>query len=335
MSILTDEVIITVQSGKGGDGAVSFRREKYIPKGGPDGGDGGPGGDIIFMVDKRLRSLYQLKLKKIFKAENGKPGDKKKKTGAKGKDCIILVPPGTIIKDKKTSQIIGDLTEDGQKLLCLKGGKGGYGNAHFATPVNRAPRIYKPGEPGKKIELALQLKIIADVGLVGLPNAGKSTLLSVLTKAKPKIGDYPFTTLYPNIGIMDYNHKKQIILADIPGLVEGAHNGRGLGIRFLRHIERTFILLFVIDLSDNDFKKSYEILQLELNSYSSNLADKERLIVGSKMDIVDYNKREAFLSEFADYDVLTVSAVTGNGIKNLKDRVVRMLERKYGSKDQY
>jgi len=327
--MFTDEVEITVKSGNGGDGIVSFRREKYIPRGGPDGGDGGAGGDIIFIVDERLRSLYQLKLKKFFKAENGKPGGKKNKTGAKGKDCIIYVPPGTIIREKEARLIVGDLRKNGEKLVFLKGGKGGYGNSHFATPVNRAPRICKPGKQGKTVELVLQLKMIADVGLVGLPNAGKSTLLSVLTKARPKVGNYPFTTLYPNLGVMEYNNERQIVFADIPGIIEGAHKGLGLGIRFLRHIERTNILLYIIDLSDTDFLRSYEILQEELISYSNILAGKQKLIIGSKMDIVDKNVCKSFISKFSEYDALTVSAVTGKGIEELKNRVAKLLEKKY------
>jgi len=336
ITVFTDEVEITVQSGRGGDGIVSFRREKYVPKGGPDGGDGGAGGDIIFIADRRLRSLHQLKLKKFFKAENGKPGDKKNKTGARGKDCIIRVPVGTIIRDKETSRIIGDLTKDGQKLLLLKGGKGGYGNTHFASPVNRTPKISKPGQPGKNSELLLQLKMIADVGLVGFPNAGKSTLLSALTRARPKVGNYPFTTLHPNLGVMEFSNEKQVVIADIPGIIEGAHQGHGLGIRFLKHIERTNIVLFVIDLSDmginrnqtGNFRKTYETLENELASYSGILAEKRRLIVGTKMDIVDYSRCEQFLSEFPDFETLTVSAATGSGVDKLKRKIVQLLEKK-------
>ncbi len=325
MSVFTDEVVITIRSGRGGDGIVSFRREKYVPKGGPDGGDGGAGGDVIFVVDKRLRSLYELKLKKSFKAENGKPGQNKNRTGARGKDCIIYVPPGTVVKDKETGELIADLTGERDRFIVLKGGRGGYGNSRFATSVNRAPRISKPGEPGKEREVLVQLKIIADAGLVGLPNAGKSTLLSVLTRAKPKVGDYPFTTLYPNLGVMDYKDNLQFVIADIPGIIEGAHKGQGLGIRFLKHIERTKLLVIMIDLTDTWYDKTYSTIIGELKSYSKSLLNKKRIIVGSKADIVDKKSIESFIKTFDSEDVVTVSSATGYGIESLKDKMAKIL----------
>ncbi len=325
MKTFTDEVTIRIKSGRGGDGVVSFRREKYVPKGGPDGGDGGDGGDVVFVADRKIKSLYNLKLKRTFAAENGKPGQNKNKTGARGSDCIIKVPPGTIIRDKETGDLIADLTEDGQRVVLLKGGRGGLGNTHFATPVNRAPRIAKPGEPGKEKEVVLQLKLIADAGLVGLPNAGKSTLLSVLTKAKPKIGSYPFTTLSPNLGVLDYKDGEQFVIADIPGIIEGAHRGHGLGIKFLKHIERTRILLILIDLSVEDYIKNFDTVIEELRAYSHELASRDRIVVGTKADLVESKRIDDFSSSFKDEDVIIVSSATGFGIEKLKDTIARKL----------
>jgi len=327
MQRFVDEADIIVRSGDGGQGIVSFRREKFIPKGGPDGGNGGDGGDIIFEVNKNLRSLYNIKLRRIFKAQSGRSGSSQNKNGAKGKDCTIHVPPGTVVMVKKSGEVLFDLTEEGKKKVLLKGGKGGYGNAHFATSVNRTPRYAQKGIPGQEIELTLQIKIIADVGLVGLPNAGKSTLLAVLTDARPRIGDYPFTTLTPNLGVMIYKNKRQLVLADIPGLIEGAHEGHGLGIRFLKHIERTKVLLFLIDLSRNDYSLQYDTLRNELYSYSQGLLEKPSVLVGSKRDIVARLEAEKFLQMNTDKKKLCISSVQRTGLDELKDEIVFLMEK--------
>ena len=329
MSRFVDETDIIVKSGSGGPGIVSFRREKFVPKGGPDGGDGGDGGDIIFKVRKDLRSLYEVKLKRIFKAHKGDAGSSGNKNGAKGKDCIIYVPPGTVIIAKDTRKILADLTKDDEQRVLLKGGKGGYGNARFATSVNQVPRYAQKGRPGNEIELTLQIKTIADVGLVGLPNTGKSTLLSILTDASPKIGNYPFTTLSPNMGIMYYKNERQLIIADVPGLIEGAHKGHGLGIQFLKHIERTKVLLFLIDLFRKDLTLQYETLLRELLNYSQHLLDKPKLLVGTKRDIVSNNEAENFLNMTADEKKICVSSVSRSGIDTLKNEIVLLMEKAY------
>jgi len=325
LSKFIDETEIVVKSGRGGKGVVSFRREKFVPKGGPDGGDGGKGGDIIFKVREEMRSLYNLKLKGVFKAEDGSPGKGRNKKGKDGKDCIIYVPSGTVIVEKKSGMILADLKEDSDEVLLLKGGKGGLGNARFATSTNRAPRYAQEGLPGKQLFLVVKLKIIADVGIVGLPNAGKSTLLAVLTKARPKIDSYPFTTLNPNLGIVNTGGSLRFIIADIPGLIEGASFGRGLGIQFLKHIERTKILLILLDLYNRDFKRHYEIVLKEMKSYSEELLKKPRLVVGSKIDIVP----EEYILEFKKLDIeekkICISSVANIGIEELKDEITNFL----------
>ncbi len=315
-----DYVKIFFKSGKGGDGAVHFRREKYIPKGGPDGGDGGRGGHIILRGNKQLWTLLHLKYRKHIKAENGQPGGGKNMTGAKGKDVIIEVPLGTVAKDAQTGEVLLEITKHGEEKILLPGGQGGKGNTRFKSATNQTPRIATPGKPGKEAWIILELKILADVGLVGFPNAGKSTLLSVLTAAKPKIADYPFTTLTPKVGIVQYKDYKSFVMADIPGIIEGAAEGKGLGLRFLRHIERNAVLLFLIPADSKDYEKEYQILLKELEKYNPELLKKRRVIAISKSDLLDDElKNEIARTVKFDAPWLFISSVTGEGLEKLKD----------------
>jgi len=317
-----DESYINVSSGKGGDGCVSFRREKYVPKGGPDGGHGGKGGDVVFLVAPNLKTLSHLKLKRVFKAEKGEQGKGARKNGRDGRDVEIPVPPGTILKDAQTGSIIKDLTGL-ERWVFLKGGRGGKGNSHFATAVRQTPRFAQPGEPGVELRICVELNLIADVGLVGFPNAGKSTLLSVLTNARPKIADYPFTTKTPNLGVMTYGDK-ELILADIPGILEGASRGAGMGIKFLKHISRTSLLLFCIDLSQENIEETFAILSKELQQFLPELMDKPRIILGTKLDLPEAEERFNTLKErFPKENVLTISAVTSRGILELKQALIQ------------
>jgi GTP-binding protein len=325
MSRFVDEAKIIIKSGHGGKGAVSFRREKYVPKGGPDGGDGGDGGDVIFKVSDTLRSLYDHKLKRVYKAKDGKAGSKKNKKGSMGESCIILVPPGTVVIENASNRIVADLAQTPEVVL-LKGGKGGYGNTHFATSTNQAPRYAQEGRPGRELELLLQIKTIADIGIIGLPNAGKSTLLSVLTKARPKVGSYPFTTLSPNLGIMEYKNIMQVVIADVPGLIEGASRGIGLGIKFLKHIERTKALILLIDLLDGEFAKQREILLNEMAEYSQKLLSKPLLLVGSKLDAAGKPKEAEFLESEIPGEKFCISSLTGSNIDILKHKIISLLE---------
>ncbi len=312
---------IKVKAGNGGDGAVSFHREKFVPKGGPDGGNGGRGGNIIFQADRHLTTLLDFKYKNFFKAENGKPGGKNNKTGKDGEDLIIPVPCGTVIRNAETGEIIVDLVKANQQFIVARGGKGGRGNAEFATPTNQTPRFAEKGEPGEELELLLELKVIADVGIVGFPNVGKSTLISVISSAKPKIADYPFTTLTPNLGVVRIEPGKNFVVADIPGLIQGASEGKGLGFEFLRHIERTKILLFLIDANSESPKNDLKILLSELKKYDRELLRKEKLIALSKIDTIDEKKlKELKKTKFGkDYhSPLLISSVTGYGIDELK-----------------
>ena len=333
--LFVDVARIRVKAGKGGDGAVAFLREKYRPKGGPAGGDGGKGGDVIIEATTRKTTLYDFKYKRHFKAEDGKRGGGKNQKGADGKDLIIYVPVGTVIKDAYTGKILCDLVKDGQKCVVARGGKGGRGNASFATPTNQAPTYAEKGKPGEERELILELKIIADAGIIGMPNAGKSTLLSVLTSARPKIGMYPFTTLYPNLGVMEIDEERRVILADIPGLIEGASKGAGLGHRFLRHIERTKFLIHLIDISDfreHEPEKAFELVMNELKEYSKELAKKPQIVVGTKIDILsDRSIIEKLRAYFKGkgYEFTTISAVTGEGIKELKELIWKYKEMLY------
>ena len=310
-----DSAKIHVKAGDGGNGVVSFRREKYVPKGGPDGGDGGNGGSVYIVADRNLTTLLDFRYAPHYKAERGAHGQGSHKTGLSGNDVVIKVPCGTLIKDAETGEVIADLIEHGAKVLVAKGGKGGRGNQHFATPTNRAPRHAEPGEPGEERTLELELKLLADVGLVGFPNAGKSTLISVLSAAKPKIADYPFTTLEPNLGIVRYQDYKSFVMADIPGIIEGASEGKGLGLKFLKHIERTKVLAILLPATSLDLKGEYNILMNELKTFSSTLAEKPKVVVISKMDIAP----EGFvLPKFRGVKVVPISSVAQQGLDTLK-----------------
>ncbi len=325
-----DEAFITVQSGDGGRGCVSFRREKFIPRGGPDGGDGGKGGDVIFKSSSHRRTLYPFRFKRQFKAKNGSHGQGKQKTGKKADDLIIEVPPGTLILDEETLEIIKDFTHPDETFIIAEGGRGGQGNSRFKSSTHRAPRFAQPGEPGKFLKLKLELKLLADVGIIGLPNAGKSTLISVISSATPKIADYPFTTLTPTLGVVQAGWGEPFVVADIPGLIEGAHKGVGLGTRFLRHIERTRVLVHLIDISTIDPQNplaGYETINRELASYSSKLLEKPRIVVLNKLDLPDTKEAvEAFLAAFKDREVLQISAVTRKGVDKLNSTMIKYLE---------
>jgi GTP-binding protein len=320
-----DEVEIYVKAGSGGDGAISFRREKYIPKGGPDGGDGGKGGDIVFQADDRMHGLSYFTRKKRFLAENGQNGMGKKMSGRNGDDLTLNVPPGTSIYQK--GELIKDLTEEGETFTFLHGGNGGWGNQHFATSIKQAPTWAKEGQRGESAKITLELKTIADVGLIGLPNAGKSTLLSAITSAKPKIADYPFTTLEPNLGT--YIDKDQrIIFADIPGLIEGASKGKGLGDKFLKHIERTSVLVHLIDANTDDSVRDYRIVREELANFSKNLAKKKELVVLNKIDAITDDEIDLKLKQLQELKLKTIaiSAVTHKNTDKLIAKIKKMLQ---------
>lgn len=310
-----DSAKIHVKAGDGGNGVISFRREKYVPKGGPDGGDGGDGGSVYIVADSNLSTLLDFRYALHYKAERGAHGQGSRKSGLSGKDVVIKVPCGTLIKDADTGEVIADLTEHGAKSLVAKGGKGGKGNQHFATPTNRAPRHAEHGQPGEERTLELELKLLADVGLVGFPNAGKSTLISVLSAAKPKIADYPFTTLEPNLGIVRYQDYQSFVVADIPGIIEGASEGKGLGLKFLKHIERTKVLAILLPANSPDPKSDYKILITELKKFSPDLAQKPKVVVVSKMDIAP---KGFVLPTFRGVKVVTISSVAQQGLDTLK-----------------
>lgn len=316
-----DSATIAVQAGDGGKGCVSFRREKFVPKGGPDGGDGGRGGHVWLRTNRQLTTLLDFKYKNKYIAVRGVHGQGARKTGRDGADIVIDVPCGTIVRDAETHEIIADLTGDEQELLIAKGGKGGRGNQHFATPVRQAPRYAEPGQKGEGLTLDMELKLMADVGLVGFPNAGKSTLISVISAAKPKIADYPFTTLVPNLGIVRYEEYKSFVMADIPGIIEGAADGKGLGLQFLRHIERTKILAILIAADSPDIAEEYQTLLGELEKFDQRLLKKARLVVVTKMDIAAEDVEIPALE--AGVKVLPISAVSGAGLKELKDELWR------------
>ena len=317
MNGFVDETTIVVSSGSGGDGAVSFRREKFIPRGGPDGGDGGKGGDVVFIVRSNLKTLSHLKLKRIFKAADGGRGMGQKMHGKDGADAVITVPPGTVIRDGETGAHVADLTREGESFVFLHGGRGGKGNSHYATSVNQAPRYAQKGIEGETRELRAELHLIADIGLVGMPNAGKSTLLSVLTNAHPLIGDYPFTTRTPNLGLLRLSGR-DVIIADIPGIIEGASEGRGLGLKFLRHIERCAALLYLVDLSDPECVGIVHVLEQELATYSDTLSRRPRLIVGTKSDLAEAaDGIEALRAAFPAEKLLTVSSFSREGVAEL------------------
>src|SRR5690606_3823980 len=303
-----------------------FHREKFNPKGGPDGGDGGRGGSVILRGNDQLWTLLHLKYRKHVHAEDGKPGEAQNRTGASGKDVILDVPLGTVARRAETGEVVGEIQRHGESFVLTPGGRGGKGNAHFATATNQAPQHAQPGEPGIEQWIILELKLLADVGLVGFPNAGKSTLLSVVSAAKPKIADYPFTTLTPNLGVVAYRDDQSFVMADIPGIIEGAAEGRGLGIRFLRHIERNSLLLFLVPADARDIRQEYQILLNELRKYNPELLDKKRLLAISKADLLDEELRTAISKELPDeIPAIFISAVTQQGITELKDLIWRHL----------
>ncbi len=320
-----DYVKIYCRSGKGGRGSTHFRREKYIPKGGPDGGDGGDGGSVILRGDRNYWTLLHLRYERHIMAEHGGGGSGKKSSGKKGESRIIDVPCGTVVYDALTGEYICDITDHGEEVVLLKGGRGGLGNTRFKTSTNQAPRYSQPGEPLEERWVIFELKLLADVGLVGFPNAGKSTLLSVVSAAKPKIDNYPFTTLVPNLGIVNYHNFKSFVMADIPGIIEGASEGKGLGTRFLRHIERNSLLLFVIPADTNDIKEEFNILLNELTQYNPELADKQRLLAISKTDLLDDELKEAISQDLPDIPYVFISAVTNTGLSELKDMLWKEL----------
>ncbi|MBI5970364.1 MAG: GTPase ObgE [Deltaproteobacteria bacterium] len=333
-----DEAQITVKAGDGGSGCVSFRREKYVPKGGPDGGNAGAGGAVIFIADVRLSSLLDFRYRRIYEAERGEHGMGSLCSGRDGEDLKIRVPAGTLIKDLDSGEALADLVSDGQTYVCCKGGRGGKGNAHFKTATHHTPRFAQPGEPGEFKTLKLELKLLADVGIIGFPNAGKSTLISRISAAKPKIADYPFTTLVPNLGVVKYGEFGGFVVADIPGLIEGAHEGKGLGSKFLKHIERTGIFIHVIDLSpmtERDPKNDFKAVNKELKSFNPELSKRPQVVALNKVDITESRHTAGSLLKFffrLGIKVLPISAVTGEGIPELIDYVGAEVERLKGAR---
>ncbi|MDD2474384.1 MAG: GTPase ObgE [Dysgonamonadaceae bacterium] len=324
-SNFVDYVKIYCRSGKGGRGSSHFRREKYIPKGGPDGGDGGDGGSIILRGNRNYWTLLHLRYERHIMAENGEGGTGRKATGKQGESKTIEVPCGTVVYDALTGDYICDITDHGEEVVLLKGGRGGWGNTRFKTSTNQAPRYAQPGEPFEERWIILELKLLADVGLVGFPNAGKSTLLSVVSAANPKIDNYPFTTLVPNLGIVSYRDNHSFVMADIPGIIEGASEGKGLGIRFLRHIERNSLLLFVVPADSDDIKTEYNILLNELIKYNPELADKKKVLAISKTDLLDDELMHAMEQELPSIPYVFISAVTNFGLTTLKDMLWKEL----------
>lgn len=330
--MFTDYVKIYAQAGKGGNGAISFRHEKYVAAGGPDGGDGGRGGDVYFKVDPDANTLIEFRFKKKFKAENGENGQGARKYGKSAEDLYIPVPIGTVIKDAETNQVLADLSTPGQEALILKGGRGGLGNSHFATATRQAPRFAQDGEPGEEKELVLELKLLADVGLIGFPNVGKSTFLSKVTSATPKIANYHFTTIEPNLGVVTSKYGDSFVIADIPGIIEGASDGVGLGIQFLRHIERTRLLLHFIDVSGTEGRdpvKDYQVINDELKDYSEKLSHRTQIIVANKSDIAqddDNYKKLADIAEKNGQKIFKISAATGEGVEELMNYVSKTLK---------
>lgn len=344
-----DEAFIIVSSGKGGDGCVAFRREKFVPMGGPAGGDGGRGGDVVFEVRRNLRTLADLRYRQTFKAQNGQPGLGSNCHGKDGEDVVIAVPPGTLIKDADTGDILHDfgtelgfagggkmsgtkagskdrkVDRDNARWVFLKGGNGGWGNTRFKSSVNQAPRQFQPGQPAQTAKIRVELQLIADIGFVGFPNAGKSSLLDYYTNARPKIAPYPFTTKIPNLGIMNA-HERDIVLADIPGIIEGAHEGAGLGIRFLKHIARTKVLAFLVDLSDPNWESAFSVLLEELRSFSPELAEKRRVVIGTKLDLEETEGRlETLAAALPREKVLGISVFSKEGLDALKDVFLGMV----------
>ncbi|MCQ2610496.1 MAG: GTPase ObgE [Treponema sp.] len=328
-----DEALIEISSGKGGNGCISFRREKYVPNGGPSGGDGGDGGDVLFVVKRNLRTLANLRWHPIIRAKNGADGQSWNKYGRNGDDAVIPVPPGTTIRDPETNEIIHEFTfEDEEPYKILVGGKGGWGNMHFKTSTNQAPRYAHHGKPGETRKLKVELSIMADVGLVGFPNAGKSSLLTAFTNARPKIAPYPFTTKIPNLGVLNADKDRDIIIADIPGIIEGASEGAGLGIRFLKHISRTSCLIFMIDTSDENYLTAYETLCTELKGFSETLIDKPRIVLCNKIDIEGTEERVKEIADKIhqtekDTVVLGISVLENKGLGNARKSIIELVDR--------
>ena len=320
-----DYAKIYVTAGNGGSGSVHFRREKFVPKGGPDGGDGGKGGDIVLRGNAQLNTILDLRYRKFIKAKPGSAGAGSKKTGKDGAPIVLDVPPGTVAFDADTKERLGEITEDGETLIIAKGGRGGLGNWHFRTSTNQTPHHAQEGEPGEERTVELELKLIADVGLVGFPNAGKSTLLSVLSEAKPKIADYPFTTLEPNLGVVTFPDYRSFVMADIPGIIEDAHEGKGLGIQFLRHIERNKLLLFLVG-CDTDIEGEYAALLNELKQYRADLLDKPRILAITKMDLKPGYKLDEKISVDKNTSVIHISSATGHNIDTLKEAMWEKLQ---------
>lgn len=319
-----DSAKIHVRAGNGGNGCMSFRREKYVPKGGPDGGDGGRGGHVYFKAHSQMSTLLDFRYKKHYEAQRGAHGQGAKKNGKMGKDIVIPVPCGTVVRNAENGKQIADLTEDGEELLVASGGRGGKGNPHFASATHQAPRYAEPGGKGESLEIELELKLIADVGLVGFPNAGKSTLISAMSAAKPKIADYPFTTLVPNLGIVQYRNYNSFVMADIPGIIEGAADGKGLGIRFLKHIERTKVLAVLVSAEAEDIAAEYALLLKEMEKFDPEMLSKPRVLLITKMDIVS---EELTCPDCNDeVKVLQVSSITGQGLEELKDELWKKIE---------
>jgi GTPase len=321
-----DYAKIYTTAGNGGNGMVHFRREKYVPRGGPDGGDGGDGGDIVLVGNAQLNTLLDLRYRKFINADNGGHGQSSKKKGKDGKDEILEVPCGTVAFDADTEERIGEITEDGEKLVVARGGKGGLGNWHFRSATNQTPQHAQDGQPGEERVIELELKLIADVGLVGFPNAGKSTLLSVMSEARPKIASYPFTTLEPNLGVVTYSDYRSFVMADIPGIIEDAHEGKGLGIQFLRHIERNNLLLFLVG-CDTDIEKEYSALLHELKEYRPDLLDKPRILVVTKMDLKEDYELDQDVTIDSSTPIVCISSATGYHIDQLKELIWEKLER--------
>ncbi len=326
-----DYVTILVRSGKGGSGAVSFRREKYSPRGGPDGGDGGEGGSVILEGDKQLYTLLDLRYNRHHFAPAGESGGSRNKSGAKGDDIVLRVPIGTIAKDQDTGKAIGEIGEHGQRMTLVKGGRGGKGNAFFKSATRQTPKFAQPGEENEELNIILELKLLADVGLVGFPNAGKSTLISAVSAAKPKVADYPFTTLEPALGVVKVGDFQSFVMADIPGIIEGAHDGKGLGIQFLKHIERNAVLLFVIPVTDDDPVGSYQILNEELKAFNEKLALKPRIVALSKTDLMNEEDLEVLVGMIQDgmeddVEMIPISSVAQKGLKTLRRSLWNRLE---------
>ncbi len=317
-----DYVQITVVAGHGGDGCVAFRREKFVPKGGPAGGNGGNGGSVIFKVDIQLHTLQDIRYHRIYKAKRGRHGEGSLRHGKNGEDIIVHVPAGTIVKDRISGEILADLQLDGEAIVVARGGWGGRGNAKFVSATHQAPREFEYGKDGQERDLELELKVLADVGLVGFPNAGKSTLLSRVSRAKPKIADYPFTTLTPNLGIVKSGEYTSFVMADIPGLIEGAHEGKGLGTQFLKHVERCSVLLFLVDANDEDPSESYRLLYEEINKFSPNLLKRKRLLAITKMDSIAGVPK---MATFEPIDIFPISSVSGEGMEALMQVLAKII----------